>query len=122
MTDSEQGPRTVAPASAATRPETVFATVYSADDVASIAMEAAVGEPGSYPFTRGIYREMYQRRLWTMRQYAGFSDAAESNQRYRYLLAQGTSGLSVAWWRFWRDENPGCASPPADHREVFDSA
>ena len=53
--------------------------------------------PGVYPFTRGIHPEMYRRRLWTMRQYAGYSDAAESNRRYRYLLAQGTTGLSVAF-------------------------
>ena len=54
-------------------------------------------QPGSYPFTRGIYKEMYRGRLWTMRQYAGFGSAEESNQRYRYLLAQGTTGLSVAF-------------------------
>jgi len=54
-------------------------------------------QPGKYPFTRGIYAEMYKKRLWTMRQYAGFSTAEESNQRYRYLLEQGTTGLSVAF-------------------------
>lgn len=54
-------------------------------------------EPGKYPFTRGIHARMYQERLWTMRQYAGFGSAAETNQRYRYLLAQGTTGLSVAF-------------------------
>jgi methylmalonyl-CoA mutase, N-terminal domain len=53
--------------------------------------------PGQYPFTRGIYREMYRERLWTMRQYAGFGTAEESNRRYRYLLSQGTTGLSVAF-------------------------
>ncbi|KAB2965343.1 MAG: methylmalonyl-CoA mutase, partial [Thermoanaerobaculia bacterium] len=53
--------------------------------------------PGRFPFTRGIHAEMYRRRPWTMRQYAGFSDAAESNRRYRYLLEQGTTGLSVAF-------------------------
>jgi methylmalonyl-CoA mutase N-terminal domain/subunit len=78
-------------------PDTRFATVYSSAALAGIDLANAIGEPGCYPFTRGIYREMYQRRLWTMRQYAGFSDATESNQRYRYLLAQGTSGLSVAF-------------------------
>ncbi len=52
---------------------------------------------GEYPFTRGIYPGMYQDRLWTMRQYAGFSSAEESNQRYRYLLEQGQTGLSVAF-------------------------
>src|SRR5436309_5773252 len=53
--------------------------------------------PGEFPYTRGIYREMYRSRLWTMRQYAGFGTAEESNRRYRYLLAQGTTGLSVAF-------------------------
>ena len=54
-------------------------------------------DPGSFPFTRGIRADMYRGRLWTMRQYAGFATAAESNARYRYLLAQGTTGLSVAF-------------------------
>ncbi len=56
-----------------------------------------LGEPGEFPFTRGIQPTMYRGRLWTMRQYAGFGTAAESNQRYRHLLAQGVSGLSVAF-------------------------
>ncbi|MFN0119158.1 MAG: methylmalonyl-CoA mutase [Blastocatellia bacterium] len=54
-------------------------------------------QPGQYPFTRGVYATMYRGRLWTMRQYAGFSTAAESNKRYKYLLEQGTTGLSVAF-------------------------
>src|SRR3954464_2349543 len=53
--------------------------------------------PGEFPYTRGIYREMYRSRHWTMRQYAGFGTAEESNRRYRYLLSQGTTGLSVAF-------------------------
>ena len=56
-----------------------------------------IGFPGSYPFTRGIQPTMYRGKLWTMRQYAGFGTAKESNERYRYLLSQGTSGLSVAF-------------------------
>jgi methylmalonyl-CoA mutase N-terminal domain/subunit len=56
-----------------------------------------LGFPGSYPFTRGVYPSMYRGRHWTMRQYAGFASAAESNRRYRYLLGQGTTGLSVAF-------------------------
>ena len=55
------------------------------------------GLPGAFPYTRGIYPDMYRGRLWTMRQYAGFGTAEESNRRYRYLLSQGTSGLSVAF-------------------------
>jgi len=57
----------------------------------------ALGRPGEFPFTRGIQPTMYRGRLWTMRQYAGFADARESNKRYRYLLAHGVSGLSVAF-------------------------
>ena len=56
-----------------------------------------IGFPGAFPFTRGIQPTMYRGRLWTMRQYAGFGSAAESNRRYRYLLGQGVSGLSVAF-------------------------
>lgn len=59
--------------------------------------ERDLGEPGQYPYTRGVYGTMYRGRLWTMRQYAGFSTAAESNRRYKYLLEQGTTGLSVAF-------------------------
>ena len=55
------------------------------------------GEPGKFPFMRGVRKDMYRGRLWTMRQYAGFATAAESNARYRYLLAHGTTGLSVAF-------------------------
>src|SRR5437762_1875751 len=60
-------------------------------------LEARVGYPGQYPFTRGIQPTMYHGRLWTMRQYAGMGDAEESNKRYKYLLAHGTTGLSVAF-------------------------
>ena len=59
--------------------------------------EPARDQPGQYPFTRGIYPDMYRSRLWTMRQYAGFGTAEESNRRYRYLLSQGITGLSVAF-------------------------
>jgi methylmalonyl-CoA mutase N-terminal domain/subunit len=59
--------------------------------------EADLGAPGEFPFTRGIYPNMYRGRLWTMRQYAGYATAEESNARYKYLLAHGTTGLSVAF-------------------------
>jgi methylmalonyl-CoA mutase, N-terminal domain len=59
--------------------------------------EKDLGTPGEFPFTRGIYSSMYRGRLWTMRQYAGYASAEESNARYKYLLAQGTTGLSVAF-------------------------
>jgi methylmalonyl-CoA mutase N-terminal domain/subunit len=60
-------------------------------------MSGPLGNPGEFPYTRGIYREMYRSRLWTMRQYAGFGSAEDSNRRYHYLLSQGTTGLSVAF-------------------------
>ena len=56
-----------------------------------------LGLPGEYPFTRGVQPTMYRGRFWTMRQYAGYASAEESNQRYRYLLEQGQTGLSVAF-------------------------
>lgn len=56
-----------------------------------------LGEPGSFPYTRGVHREMYRSQLWTMRQYAGFATAKESNERYKYLLANGSTGLSMAF-------------------------
>lgn len=58
---------------------------------------AGVGEPGAFPFTRGVYPDMYRGRRWTMRQYAGFGTALETNQRFRFLLEQGQTGLSVAF-------------------------
>src|SRR4029077_3331921 len=68
------------------------------------------GFPGEFPFTRGIHATMYRSRLWTMRQYAGFGTAAESNKRYRYLLSEGQKGLSVA---FDLPTQIGMASDPA---------
>ena len=58
-----------------------------------------LGEPGEYPYTRGIHRDMYRKQLLTMRQYAGYASAKESNERYRYLLSQGATGLSMAFDR-----------------------
>lgn len=60
-------------------------------------LNQTVEEPGQFPYTRGVHASMYRSQLWTMRQYAGFSTAEESNKRYRYLLSQGTTGLSVAF-------------------------
>ncbi|SDD47330.1 acyl-CoA mutase large subunit family protein [Glycomyces harbinensis] len=70
--------------------------VYGPDDTAKDLPER-LGEPGSFPYTRGVHPTMYTSRPWTMRQYAGFASAAESNRRYRDLLAAGTTGLSVAF-------------------------
>ena len=66
--------------------------VYSAKD-----RQAEEPMPGTFPLTRGIHKDMYRGRLWTMRQYAGFGTAAESNKRYKFLLKQGQTGLSVAF-------------------------
>ena len=70
---------------------------YSPEDVPNFDFEKSVGYPGQYPMTRGVQPTMYRGRFWTMRQYAGFATAAESNKRYRYLLDQGTTGLSCAF-------------------------
>src|SRR5580700_2485990 len=71
--------------------------VYRAEDLVGFNAAETVGEPGEYPYTRGIQPTMYRGRLWTMRQYAGMGDAEESNKRYKFLLAHGTKGLSVAF-------------------------
>ena len=74
-----------------------FKPVYTAEDLDAFQPERDLGFPGEFPFTRGIQPTMYRGRLWTMRQYAGMGDAEESNRRYKFLLAQGTAGLSVAF-------------------------
>jgi methylmalonyl-CoA mutase, N-terminal domain len=71
--------------------------LYTAEDLASRNREETIGYPGEFPYIRGIYPTMYRGRFWTMRQYAGFASAAESNERYRYLLGKGQVGLSVAF-------------------------
>src|SRR5579872_4749597 len=71
--------------------------LYTPADLQGSDYESEVGYPGEYPFTRGVQATMYRGRLWTMRQYAGMGDADESNKRYKYLLANGTTGLSVAF-------------------------
>jgi methylmalonyl-CoA mutase, N-terminal domain len=71
--------------------------LYSPAEMNSWNYEQQVGYPGDFPYTRGVQPTMYRGRLWTMRQYAGMGDAEESNKRYRYLLSQGTTGLSVAF-------------------------
>jgi methylmalonyl-CoA mutase, N-terminal domain len=76
---------------------TPFKSIYGPQDLTEFDPDLALGEPGHYPYTRGIYPSMYTTRPWTMRQYAGFGTAVESNARYRDLIAQGTAGLSVAF-------------------------
>ncbi len=85
---------------------------YDAEDV-DAGLEQRVGEPGSYPYTRGIHDGMYRDRLWTMRQYAGYATAEETNRRYRYLIEHGSTGLSMAFdlpTQLGRDsDDPLCA-------------
>jgi len=71
--------------------------LYTEKHLAGWNPDEALGYPGEYPFTRGVYPTMYRGRFWTMRQYAGFGSAVESNERYRYLLSKGQAGLSVAF-------------------------
>ncbi len=71
--------------------------LYTPADLAAWDYESDLGYPGEFPYTRGVQATMYRGRLWTMRQYAGMGDAEESNKRYKYLLANGTTGLSVAF-------------------------
>src|SRR5215204_61019 len=84
--------------------------LYTQDDVPE---QLELGEPGAFPYTRGVHPEMYRRQPWTMRQYAGYASAKESNARYRYLLAHGSTGLSMAFdlpTQLGLDsDNPRCA-------------
>src|SRR4051812_28034287 len=107
--------------------------LYSDEDVRD-GLPERLGEPGDYPFTRGIHRDMYRSRLWTMRQYAGYATAQETNQRFRYLLEHGSTGLSMAFdlpTQLGRDsDDPLCAGEVGrtgvaidsidDMRRVFD--
>src|SRR5687768_9068425 len=76
---------------------TVVEPLYTSDDLNGWNEQEQLGFPGEFPYTRGVQPSMYRSRFWTMRQYAGFADAEESNRRYRYLLEQGQTGLSVAF-------------------------
>ncbi|MBI2180026.1 MAG: methylmalonyl-CoA mutase family protein [Deltaproteobacteria bacterium] len=89
MTSTPKGPRNLS--GIEIRP------VYGPEDVKGLDDRRDLGVPGEFPFTRGIYPTMYRGRLWTMRQFAGFGTAEESNRRYHYLLKQGNTGLSVAF-------------------------
>ena len=85
------------PAEALTLSGEPLEPLYTPADLAGFDHEAKLGRPGAYPFTRGVYPSMYRGRLWTMRQFAGFGSAAETNDRYRFLLERGQGGLSVAF-------------------------
>ena len=73
--------------------------VYTPAHLARLEFDYArdLGQPGEFPFTRGIYPTMYRGRLWTMRQYAGFATARETNQRFRYMLERGLAGINIAF-------------------------
>ncbi|MBI5310829.1 MAG: methylmalonyl-CoA mutase [Actinobacteria bacterium] len=71
--------------------------VYGPADIESLDLDERLGEPGQYPFTRGVHAEMYRSRHWTMRQYAGYASATETNERYRFLIEHGSTGLSMAF-------------------------
>jgi len=94
-----------APPDAPASPASSFTTVsgvpvnelYTAADLPDFSYERDLGDPGQFPFVRGIQADMYRGRLWTMRQFSGFATPEETNQRYRYLLSQGQTGLSVAF-------------------------
>jgi len=96
MTPSHK-PATLAERKAASTTGLPIETVVTSGDLPAFDPLRDLGYPGEFPFTRGVYPTMYRGRLWTMRQYAGYGSAAESNRRYRYLLAQGQTGLSVAF-------------------------
>jgi methylmalonyl-CoA mutase N-terminal domain/subunit len=99
MTKANNNPGNSTSTPTATREVTDIALdqLYGPESQANWDYETEEGYPGEFPYTRGIYPTMYRGRLWTMRQYAGFGTAAESNRRYRYLLSQGQAGLSVAF-------------------------
>src|SRR5437773_366818 len=80
-----------------TSSHTVVPDLATAENLQNVHLHSQLGYPGEFPFTRGIHPSMYRSRLWTMRQYAGFASAEESNKRYHFLLSQGTTGLSVAF-------------------------
>src|SRR5438067_1818212 len=71
--------------------------LYGPQDLGSVDVDRDLGLPGQFPYTRGIHSTMYRGRMWTMRQFAGFGTAEETNQRFKYLLSHGQTGLSVAF-------------------------
>ena len=98
VADSADTPQPASPASSGTTLSGIpVKTVYTPEDLTDFDPQSSLGSPGEFPYTRGIYPTMYRGKPWTMRQYAGFGTARQSNARYRYLLAQGQTGLSVAF-------------------------
>ncbi|MBS3886632.1 MAG: methylmalonyl-CoA mutase family protein [Dethiobacter sp.] len=87
--------------------------LYTPEDIKDMSFMRDLSYPGSYPYTRGVQPNMYRGRLWTMRQFAGFATAVESNERYKYLLSQGQTGLSVAF------DMPTIMGYDSDHPRSF---
>jgi len=87
--------------------------IYTAADLPGFDPRIRLGEPGEFPFTRGVYKNMYRGRLWTMRQFAGFGTAEDTNLRFKYLLKQGQTGLSVAF------DYPTLFGYDSDHPESY---
>ncbi|MGH9771471.1 MAG: methylmalonyl-CoA mutase family protein, partial [Candidatus Acidiferrales bacterium] len=97
MTDNIHKRSTLSDKKSASTTGLPMEVVVTPEDLESWDPERDLNYPGQFPFTRGVYPTMYRGRLWTMRQYAGFGSAAESNRRYRYLLEKGQTGLSIAF-------------------------
>jgi methylmalonyl-CoA mutase N-terminal domain/subunit len=97
MADATNKPSQLSEKKAASSTGLPMETVVTPADLTGWEAERDLNDPGQFPFTRGVYPTMYRGRLWTMRQYAGFGSAAESNRRYRYLLERGQTGLSIAF-------------------------
>jgi methylmalonyl-CoA mutase N-terminal domain/subunit len=87
--------------------------IYAPQDLPEFDWQRDLGEPGAYPFTRGVYKNMYRGRLWTMRQFAGFGEAEDTNERFKYLLKHGQTGLSVAF------DYPTLFGYDSDHPESY---
>src|ERR1051326_3506077 len=99
-TRSQMGERsgaTAAPADFTTLSGVPVKQLYTQDDLNEFDYDRDLGDPGEYPYTRGIHPTMYRGKLWTMRQFAGFGSAADTNRRYKFLLERGQTGLSVAF-------------------------
>ena len=94
--------------------------VYARRATSAPNLEERLGEPGEYPFTRGIHPDMYRGRKWTMRQYAGYASAKETNERFHYLIEHGSTGLSMAFdlpTQLGRDsDDPLCEGEVGPHR------
>ncbi|MCC6850072.1 MAG: methylmalonyl-CoA mutase, partial [Deltaproteobacteria bacterium] len=114
-------PRFVPPSSTSKEAARRFSTVsdmeikerYSAADLAGRDPDADVGAPGEFPYTRGVYPTMYRGRAWTMRQFAGFGTPRDTNERFKFLLAQGQTGLSTAF------DMPTLMGYDADHERAL---